>query len=51
MIIEEKYISSSDYAVLTPEQQDKEKRITITDEAYAVCEFLEMLTNVINNKK
>lgn len=45
MIIQEKYAKASD------KEEDKKDKTVISDDAFAICEFLERLTITINKKR
>lgn len=48
MKITDKYLALADYEGMKPDQKAKEKRIVLSDDAYAVCEFIENLTVSMN---
>lgn len=48
MKLKEKYISYTDFSKLSQDDQAKNKKLVIVDDNYAICEFLEELTNKLD---
>ena len=51
MKIGDKYLSLSEYEPMPEQDKAKEKRIVLSDDAYAICDFIECLINKIEHTR